>query len=120
MITADDLGLKDAALAARIIAHARAIAPCLDSLTDDRKKEAVAILQAIGRDAQASGARGVASRQVGTARVTYREVPSWFTEDDRAALRALCGIAAVTAGHPVGRFPAPPAAYRALWPEQEA
>lgn len=119
MITADDLGLKDAALAARIIAHARVIAPCLDSLTDDRKKEAVAILRAIGRDAQASGARGVASRQVGTARVTYREISSWYTEDDRAALRALCGIA-VTAGHPVGRFPAPPVAYRGLWPEQEA
>lgn len=119
MITANDLDIPDKALAARIMAQARAIAPCISSLTGDAKDEALALLQAIARDAASGGARGVASRQVGTARLSYRDVASWFTDDDRAALRALCGAAPVAGtGHPVGAFPAPARAYKAIWPEE--
>lgn len=120
MITANDLDIPDKALAARIMAQARAIAPCISSLTGDAKDEAIALLQAIARDAASGGARGVASRQVGTARLSYRDVTSWFTDDDRAALRALCAAPGSGTGHPVGAFPAPARAYKAIWPEEGA
>lgn len=124
MIQPDELGVADQTLARRVLAHARVIAPCLHSLDDDARLDALAILQGVAGEAQARGVRSVASQSVGTARVTYGSAESWFTADDRAALRALCSeatkLSVASAGHPVGSFPAPSRAFRTVWPEREA
>ena len=69
------------------------------------------------------GDRRLVSQSVGTARATYvssTEAASWFTEDDRQALRSLCAVASLSSqGHPVGRFPDPSTAIRRVWPEEE-
>lgn len=121
-ITAEDLNVPDELLARRVLAHARVIAPCLQTLTGDAREDAIAILQGVAREAMARGARSVVSQSVGTARVSYGSASSWFTDDDRAALRVLCPAVAesvASAGHPVGRFPNPTRAYKTVWPEEE-
>lgn len=121
-IAAEDLKASDALLARRVLAHARVIAPCLQTLTGDAREDAIAILQGVAREAMARGTRSVVSQSVGTARVSYGSASSWFTDDDRAALRVLCPAVAesvASAGHPVGRFPKPTRAYKTVWPEEE-
>ncbi|MDZ4045171.1 MAG: hypothetical protein U1E32_05260, partial [Rhodoglobus sp.] len=76
----------------------------------------VAILRRIARDGIARGPRGIKSQSIATARVEYTVDASWFSADDRSALRALC--AAATPGNvPVGSFPKPSAAVSRMWPE---
>ncbi|CED90264.1 hypothetical protein [Actinomyces succiniciruminis] len=122
-IQPSELGVADQTLARRVLAHAQVIAPCLHSLDDAARLDALAILQGVAAEAQARGLRSVASQSVGTARVTYGSAASWFTDDDRAALRALCAQASrssvASSGHPVGSFPAPSRDLRAIWPERE-
>lgn len=119
-VTPEDLGAGDVVLARRVIAHARTIVPCLDSLTGDARQAAVAVLTGVLAEAVARGARGVVSQRVGTASVTYTaaSAASWFTPDDRAALRALCRTGLAAAGHPVGRFPPPSTALGRAWPDE--
>jgi hypothetical protein len=120
-ISPDNLGVSDVQLARRVIVHARmTIAPCLDSLTDEPREDAIAILAGVAKEAMARGARDVTSQRVGTASVSYGSASSWFTDDDKAALRALCAPASTADGsHPIGRFPLPARAYRHVWPEEE-
>lgn len=121
-ITAEDLNVPDALLARRVLAHARVIAPCLQNLADDDREDAIAILQGVAREAMARGTRSVVSQSVGTARVSYGSATTWFTDDDRDALRVLCPAVAASvasAGHPVGRFPKPTRFYKSVWPEEE-
>lgn len=101
-------------LAARIIATAKVIAPCLDTLEGDDRATAIAILRGVARDAPTS--RNIRSERTLTASVDYATVDSWFTADDRAALRALCGASSNTPG-PVGRFPKPAAVTTGMYPE---
>lgn len=118
-ISPDELGIPDLLLARRVIVHARTIASGLDLLDDPDRGDAVAILSGIAQEAAQRGARSVASQGVGTASVTYTaaSAASWFTADDRAALRGL--VATVPAGaHPVGTFPAANRALRSMWPEE--
>lgn len=117
MITPEELDV-DEQLARRVISTARSFAPCLDSLVGDARENAIAILDGVAAEAEARGARSVASQSVGTARVTYGSATSWFTDDDRDGLRALCQAAASGAGHPVGRFPKPAHALKKVWPEE--
>lgn len=117
MIEPDDLGV-DEQLARRVISTARSFAPCLDTLTGTAREDAVAILSGVAAEAEARGVRSVASQSVGTAKVTYGSATSWFTDDDRDGLRALCQSVAAGAGHPVGSFPAPSGALRKAWPEE--
>lgn len=116
-----DLNVPDTELARRVIVHARTtIAPCLNSLDGGDREDAIAILSGAAKEAMARGARNVTSQRVGTASVSYGSASSWFTDDDRAALRALCAQASTTDGsHPIGRFPLPARAYRHVWPEEE-
>ena len=119
VITVEDIRCSDRGLAARILAHARVIAPCLTSLEDGDADLAVGILNAVAAEAQARGNRFIASQGVGSARVSYGAASSWFTQDDRDALRALCPAAARSAGgQPVGAFPAPARAFERVWPEE--
>lgn len=119
MIAATDLPGVDANLARRIIAVARFIAPCLDSLVDEPRLDAIALLVGVAAEAKARGSRLVKSQRVGPASVDYSTAGSWFSDDDKSALRALCGVSA-TGGHPIGAFPKPSRAYSRLWPEEMA
>lgn len=106
----------DETLARRVLSVARSIAPNIDSLDSDATADATAILNGIATEAAARGIRSVDTNKVGTALVKYASPSSWFTEDDRAALRAICKVVA-TSGHPIGDFPPPDRAYRGVWPE---
>lgn len=114
-----DLTGIDEALARRVLAVARTIAPCLDSLADgtEEKATAVAILVAVAGEVRARGSRQVASQRIGPAAVAYRDVGSAFTDDDRSALRGLCGAVAPSPGEPVGSFPKPSRSLERMWPE---
>lgn len=122
-IIASELGVPDQTLARRILVYARTvIAPRLDELEGNSREDAIAILTGVAREAQARGPRGITSQGVGSASVRYESTSTWFTEDDRQSLRALCarelaGIAA--SGHPIGVFPKPPRVFKAVWPEEE-
>lgn len=119
-ITADDLGIADKELARRVLAQALTIAPCLLSLDAESRDLALAVLRSVAAEAAGRGNRHVVSQSVGTARVSYGSASSWFSDDDRAALRALCpGASVASSGHPVGSFPRPARVLKAVWPEEE-
>lgn len=117
MIEASDLPGVPEDLALRVIGFAtRAIAPGVDELPEGRdRKTAVAILRGIAQEAAGRGSRMVKAQRVGTASVDYGSADSWFSADDRAALRALGGAPDTTG--PVGHFPRPGLVGQ-LWPEQ--
>jgi hypothetical protein len=118
VFAADDLPGIDETTALRVIAHARSIAPCLDSLDGELKKSAVAVLTGVAREAVGRGSRAVKRQNVGPAGIEYVPAASWFTDDDRSALRAMCSVVAgPTPGLPVGRFPKAGLLSR-VWPEQ--
>lgn len=103
-------------LAARITGVARSIAPGLDSLEGDAYEQAILILRGIAKEAQGRGSRLVKGQRIATASVEYFDA-SWFSVDDRAALRALCSAASTTAGTPVGSFPKA-GLLTGVWPEE--
>lgn len=122
MLKPADLTGVDETLARRILAVARSIAPGIDDLVDGEgendpkpRTDAIAILSGVAAEAPGRGPRHVQSQGIGPARVTYRSVESWFSPDDRAALRALCGDDP-RAGGPVGSFPSG-SAFGRVWPE---
>lgn len=121
MIQPSDITGVDATVARRLIAVARSIAPCLDTLVDGEgeepqpKADAIAIIKAVAADVVARGARSIKSQSVTTSRVEYVVGADSFTAEDKAALRALCS--ASTAGLPVGSFPTDRPLSR-LWPEK--
>jgi hypothetical protein len=117
VIEAKDLTGVDSEMARRIIAVARSFAPCLDSLTEGNRTDAIAILTGVANEALDRGARHVKSERIGPAAVEYTSAVSWFSGDDKAALRALCG-AASTGGLPIGSFPRPGIIGR-LWPGED-
>lgn len=107
MISAPDLEGVDETLARRIIAMARSIAPGLDSLEDDPRDDAIAILLGVAETATARGSLLIKQQVMGPARVTYTEAASWFSDDDRAALRALVEANSAPTFGPIGSFPWP-------------
>jgi hypothetical protein len=118
VITPDELGV-DETLALRVIATARTIAP-IDTVTDsDLRAGVVAILTGVAQEAAGRGPRNVTAQRVGPASVNYSTSTSWFTDDDKAALRVLCaaGSSAASMG-PVGSFPTPSAVLARVWPEK--
>jgi hypothetical protein len=117
VITPDELGV-DETLALRVIATARTIAPIDTDLSSDARAEVVAILTGVVQEAAGRGSRNVTAQRVGPASVNYGPSTSWFTDDDKAALRALCNVGSASGGSPVGSFPAPSGALTRMWPEQ--
>ena len=113
MIDKSDLTGVDENLALRVLAAARSIAPCLQSLTGDDRDTAIGILVGVATEAKARGDRHVKGQSIGPARVEYGAADSWFYPDDRAALRVLCS--APTASGPVGHFPTSSLVAK-LWP----
>ncbi|VXB32941.1 hypothetical protein [Pseudoclavibacter sp. 8L] len=107
MITYEALTGVETRLARRVLSAARSIAPALDTLTGERRAEAIAILQGVADDA-AVIRRGIKSQSVAGARVDYTPTDSWFTRDDRSSLRALClaeSKSTPSGAHPIGSFP---------------
>lgn len=118
-ITHEHLGV-DPDLGRRILVRARLIAPCIDSLPDgsDARENAIAILRGVAAEAAQRAPRNLVSDRVGPMQQTYRDVGSYFSADDRASLRSLCGAAA-TPAPPLGSFPRSDFITR-LWPEKDA
>lgn len=117
MVPGDLSGVEET-LARRVLAYARTIAPCLDSLTDEAKADALAILGAVAGEVRGRGPRFVLSQSIGPARVQYADVASCFGADDRRVLRSLCAaLCGAGGGLPVGSFPPPDRKLHRLWPE---
>lgn len=121
MITPTDLG-GDVEMARRVIVYARSLAPCLDSLPDEPRQDAIAILKgALGSAVAITKVRqsAVKTRSTGDWSLSYfsdTELGSVFTGDDRVALASLCGSSNSGGNIPLGSFPEPSRAYRNLWP----
>lgn len=116
MIDPTDIG-SDEDLARRVLVRARSIAPCIDNLTDEPKRDAIAVLKGVVAEIPAAGTRRVKSRSRNGTAITYADVASAFTADDVAMLRSLCGAPAAV-GLPLGSFPAPSGLGR-VWPEDK-
>jgi len=125
-ITPTDISGVDPDVARRVIAEARSIAPCIDSVVDGAgatdpkpRSDAIAIIKGIAIEGAGRGSRLVKSERTGPSQAEYFAVSSWFSAGDRAALRALCtdGSTAPT-GLPVGSFPVIDPAC-GPWPEGE-
>ena len=115
MIAAEDLTGVDRSVALRVLAEARTIAPCLDSLEGEDQQTAVAILTGVAAEVPTPGSRRVRSRSRNGTSVTLDPYRSAFTGGDIVSLRALCGDT-TAAGAPVGSFPAGGTVGR-VWPE---
>lgn len=119
MIYPGDLEGIEAGLARRVLAAARVIAPCIDSLEPGEDRDTVlAILTAAAAEVPAAGSGRVSSQRIGPASVDYRDTDSWFSPMDQAALRSICGASSSARG-PVGQFPAP-AGLTNVWPERRS
>lgn len=117
MINADELGV-DEDLALRVLATARSIAPGIHDVTEPGKRdELVAVLRGIARGAAERGSLLIRGQRVGPASVDYTAATSWFSDDDRATLRAITRSAMDSSAAPVGSFPQPGYINR-LWPEK--
>lgn len=113
-----DIG-GDEDLARRVLSYARSIAP-IDQIVDyELRKDAIAILRAAAKAGAERGSMLIANQRIAAAGVTYREVSSWFTDDDRNALRTICNSSSSspTGPGPVGHFPKPSRVLGAIWPE---
>lgn len=117
MIAWDDI-TTDEELGREIIVVARDIAPCLDSLVDEARKDAVAILTRIVADVTLRGSRMVKAQRIGPASVDYADVRSAFAGQPTRALRALCASASTAVqAAPRGSFPINRPVSR-IWPER--
>lgn len=106
VIGPEDIGGDDD-LARRVLTYARTIAP-IDTIVDyEAKKDVIAILRAIAGEVEARGSRHVLTERAGMEIVTYSPAQSWFSDDDRGALRTLCGVNPGSVRTPVGHFPLP-------------
>ena len=117
-ISSSDLEVADEDLGRRILARARVIAPCLDTLEDDARLDAIAILKGVVAEMPAAGqGRTKSLARNGTA-ITFADIQSAFDADSRASLRALCAAAssATAAPQPIGAFPIAHVS-KGIWPD---
>jgi len=115
VITHDQIG-ADEDLAREVLVVAHGIAPCLDTLTGEDEKNAVAILRRVYKATAGRGSHLVKSQSAGSSSVSYNVIASAFDGQPRRALRALCGLT-TGQGHSVGSFPTERPVGR-LWPER--
>lgn len=99
-----------------VLVRARTIAPCIDTLDkeSERGKDAIAILKDVLAELPAPGERRMRGLSRNGTSITLDAVSSAFSDDNRAALRALCGATSAT-GLPVASFPAD-RLFDRLWP----
>ena len=116
MIQTEDLTGVTEDVARALLLRARSIAPCLDSLSGELRKDAIAVLRNVAAELPAPGERRTKSLSRNGTSLQLDSAGSAFSADDIAALRALCP-AASTAGHPRGSFPEP-VGLNKIWPER--
>ncbi len=102
-----------------VLAYAATVAPALDTLVDPARERAVAILRRVATGLPEPGMARVSQQSRNGTSVSFRDVGSAFSPDDRAALRALAGGPASSPAAPVGSFPAS-GMVAAMWPEVES
>ena len=102
-----------------VLAYAATVAPNLDGLVDPARARAVAILRRVAAGLPEPGMARVLQQSRNGTSVSFRDIGSAFSSDDRAALRALAGGPASSPAAPVGSFPAS-GVVAALWPEAES
>ena len=120
MVDATDLNGIDEDTARRVLAVARSIAPCIPTLdaASEEGKDAIAILKSVIGELPAAGSARVRSQGRNGSTLTFADIKSAFTPDDRSGLRGLCSAASTTpVGLPAGSFPAPDGAVSRMWPE---
>jgi hypothetical protein len=105
-------------LALRVLARARVIAPCIDSIEygSPHYKTAVAILKGVIAEMPEPGSRRVKQMSRNGTSITLDDVASAFSADDVQSLRALCG-AGRSPALPRGSFPEISIVDR-LWPKE--
>ena len=103
----------DVDLARRVLAYARPVAPCLQTLEGEDRESAIAILQSVATRIQTSMPN---LRSVGDwSFFSDVEMGGYFGIDDRAALDALCGQSTSTDTGPAYSFPPPDESLRRVW-----
>ena len=110
---------SDPEVALVVLAYAAIVAPNLDGLVDPARVRAVAILRRVAAGLPEPGMARVLQQSRNGTSVSFRDVGSAFSSDDRAALRALCGTTATAPATPTGSFPAS-GVVAAMWPEAES
>lgn len=116
VITFEDLELGDEDLAREVLVLALSIAPCLDSLVDEPRENALAILRRVARDAPAAGEGRLRSMSRNGTSIGIDTSAPLFDLRARAGLAALCP-AAREGGLPRGSFPQG-RPFGRLWPEE--
>lgn len=108
----------DEQLGRRVLARARVIAPCLDSLDKESEdgRTAIAILKGVIAELPAPGQSRLRTMSRNGTSVSVEAISSAFQGDPEISLRALCGGGG-SPGLPVGSFPQSPVLGR-LWPEE--
>ena len=102
-----------------VLAYAATVAPNLDSLVDPDRERAVAILRRVAAGLPDPSMARVSQQSRNGTSVSFRDIGSAFGIDDRAALRALCGLSSTAPAAPAGSFP-DAGMVAALWPEVES
>jgi len=120
MVVIDATELQvDEDTALRVLATARTIAPTIHDVVDTQSRnELVAVLRGVAKDAAARGSLLVRGQRMGPGGVDYTDATSWFTDDVRATLRAICRSASITTAGPIAHFPKASPVTTNLWPEQ--
>lgn len=100
-----------------VLAYAATVAPCLNSLDEMPRQQAVAILRRVALELPTPGMSRVSQQSRNGTSVSFRDIGSVFGKDERAALRALCGLpSSPSPAAPAGSFPAA-GLVAAIWPE---
>lgn len=113
-ISGADLGVGDE-LARRVLVSARRIAPCLDTLVDLARDDAIAVLKGVIAELPEAGAWRAKSMSRNGTSITFADIESAFTLEARANLRSLCGD--LDQGLAMGCFP-DDKTFARLWPEE--
>ena len=103
----------DVDLARRVLAYARPVAPCLQSLEGEPREEALSILKAVASRVQTAqhGLKAVGDWSF----FSDVEMGGYFGVNDQEALRALCGRPPSSGRGPAYSFPEPDEALRRVW-----
>lgn len=102
-----------------VLAYAATVAPNIDDLDGLAREKAVAILSRVAADLPTAGSSRVSQQSRNGTSVSFRAVGDLFGVNDRAALRALCGLSSTAPAAPAGSFP-DAGMVAALWPEVES
>lgn len=117
MINWDDLKGVTEDVARRVLVRARSIAPGVDLLEGEPKKNALAILRGVAAEIPDPGSRRVRKLSRNGTSMDFDPVGDAFTAQDIADLRALCAASPTPVGLPVGSFPKGRPVGR-VWPEE--